>query len=160
MPRHLPEGLRTSLERVQNKLGQSLEKLRSKTAATNLPEELASDVLPGFMQTGVPRLDLREEENGMTVTVEVPGLKKDEVSIELSGRRLTIRGEKQVQKEERGAGGSFFSERRYGSFSRSVQLPFEVDEAKVGAELKHGILTLRMPRSGTEPPRKHKVPIN
>lgn len=159
MPKHLPEKLKTSLERVQNQLGHSLEKLRSKTIATKRPEALTSDAIPGFMQSGVPRLELREEANGLVVTAELPGLNKEDFSVELSGERLTIRAEKQLKQEERGPDGSFYSEQRYGSFARSVQLPYAIDEAKVVAELKNGILTLRLPRSGTAPPRKHKVPI-
>ncbi|HJV33639.1 Hsp20/alpha crystallin family protein [Geomonas sp.] len=122
---------------------------------------MTADTLPAFMQRiGGPLLDMQETADELVVRAEVPGLKKDEFSVELLGRRPTIRGEKKVVQERKGGDGFLFSECRYGSFSRTVQLPYEVDSGTVNADLKHGVLTIRLPKPEQGRHAGYRVPVS
>lgn len=96
----------------------------------------------------IPALDVTETENEIKVKAEVPGIAKEDISVNLSDGLLTISGEKKEEKEEKTEDRTV-SERRYGSFSRTVRLHSEVDEEKVEAAYKDGVLTITLPRAGT-----------
>lgn len=160
MPSLLPVQLKYVLERVQDKTVRMLNKLKPAKHADNTRENIAEDQLPAFMQFGDPLLDMHESADELIVTAEVPGLKKDDLSVELVGRRLVIGGEKRLSREQKEADGSYLSECRYGRFSRSVQLPYDMNENRIKAELKNGVLTLRMPKPNSESPRGHRVTIS
>lgn len=156
----LPERWKGSLERVSDKIGHFLERLSPYRKNNNGPENITAEVLPAFMQFGGPLLDMRESGHELVITVEVPGLKKEDISVELVGKRLTIKGEKQIASERKGGDGLQFSERKYGSFTRSVQLPYVVDEGSIHADLKHGVLTIRLPKPESELSRPMKVSVS
>ena len=104
----------------------------------------------------VPALDLSETEGAVEVTMDVPGLKPDQIDIQVRGNLLTITGNKEEEKEEKGK--EFHRvERRRGSFTRSVTLPCDVVGSKASAEYKDGVLTLTLPK--TEPVRSEKITI-
>ncbi len=92
-----------------------------------------------------PALDITETDDAILVRAEVPGCKADDVDISVKGNILTISGEKKEEKEEKSKG-YYHAERSYGSFRRDISLPTEVDPAKVEANCKDGILTVRMPK--------------
>lgn len=100
--------------------------------------------LPARLGWG-PRIDLAESENEITVKAELPGVEPNEVSVDVIGNTLTIRGEKKQEKEEKREN-YHCVERQYGSFHRSVQLPASVDPNKVEAVFKNGVLTITMPK--------------
>ena len=105
-----------------------------------------------------PRMDLRETDGGIELTVELPGLSEQDVQVELEDDLLTVSGEKKSTSEESGKG--FRSiERRYGSFSRSVRLPAGVQPDQVKASLKAGVLTVTAPRGAADTGRKVAIPI-
>ncbi len=112
----------------------------------------------GFMTNGeyLPSLDVVEDDTSLTVRVEVPGLKPEELDIQIEGDVLTITG----SKEERGEhkhGNVFHSERRFGRFRRSVALPAHVDTDDVQARCEHGVLTVTLARSEKARPKKVAV---
>jgi HSP20 family protein len=93
-----------------------------------------------------PALDVLDGEKEVTVRVELPGLGPKDFELSLSGRTLTISGEKKGESEERRKGFTR-SECWYGSFRRSVELPAGVDAEKVSADYANGILTVRVGKS-------------
>jgi len=104
----------------------------------------------------VPPLELSETDNEVRVRIDVPGMKPDELDIHVAGKTLTIRGERKEEKEEKDR--TFHRvERRYGTFSRSVELPCPVNEQNVEARCKDGVLTISMQK--TEKARSHKVEV-
>ena len=92
-----------------------------------------------------PRLDLREGDDGYTVTAELPGLDEKELKVELSDGYLTIEGEK---KAERGDDKGDFRivERSFGTFKRGLQVPADVDVEGIDAAFRNGVLTVALPK--------------
>jgi HSP20 family protein len=97
---------------------------------------------PGTM---APAIDLDETDKEMVVTAELPGVTDKDIEVSLAGDVLTIKGEKKTETEEK-KGDSYYTERRYGSFARSLRLPFEVKDEQVHAKFKDGVLTVRLPK--------------
>jgi HSP20 family protein len=93
------------------------------------------------------------------ISLELPGVAENEVEVTVHDGVVTVSGEKSSEKEETGET-YFFSERTYGSFSRSFRLPPDADAVKVDARLKDGLLTIRVPkRVETAPEGAQKVRI-
>jgi len=115
--------------------------------------------LPFFAETlaWVPPVDVTETDGNLVVTAELPGMKKEDVEVDLANGVLTIRGEKK-EETERKDGDLHVTERSYGSFRRAFMLPGTVDEAKVQAEFTDGVLRVTLPR--TEMPEGKKITIN
>ncbi|MDH3202711.1 MAG: Hsp20/alpha crystallin family protein [Myxococcales bacterium] len=101
-------------------------------------------------------VDIREENDAFFVDAEVPGLSAEDVNVDVEKNVLTIRGERKVEKEE-GEGSYKRIERRYGSFSRSFTLPETVDADNISADLKDGVLALRLPKKEAPSPRTISV---
>jgi HSP20 family protein len=97
--------------------------------------------------TGMIGLPLEVSETGaeLKVVAELPGVEEKDVSVELIGDVLTIKGEKKTE-EERKDENYHVTERRYGTFSRSLRLPYTVEADKVQAAFKNGVLTITMPK--------------
>ncbi|KAL0581672.1 hypothetical protein V5O48_000375 [Marasmius crinis-equi] len=98
-----------------------------------------------------PRMDLHEnaEQNVVTATFELPGLKKEDVQIDVHDGRLTISGESKIS-EEHEKEGYAVRERRFGRFSRTLRLPQGVNEEEIKASLEDGVLTVSFPKAGKE----------
>ena len=92
-----------------------------------------------------PIMDVTEHDKEMLITAELPGLDERDFELTVSGDVLTLKGEKKSENERRN-GDSYYTERRYGSFSRSVRLPFEVKDDSVAASYEKGVLTVRIPK--------------
>ena len=98
-----------------------------------------------------PALDLNETDNEYVVTIELPGVRKEDVSVEITEGVLTVRGEKKTEREEKKER-SRWVERSYGSFSRSFTLPANATPDRIDASYKDGILALRIgKREETKP---------
>lgn len=101
-------------------------------------------------------VDIREEGDAFYVDAEVPGLAAEDVKVDVEKNILTISGERKVEKEE--SEGSYRRvERSYGSFSRSFTLPETVNADAIHADLKNGVLTLRLPKVEAPKPRAIRV---
>ncbi len=104
-------------------------------------------------QAWVPALDVWETESDVVYAFDLPGIAEDEISIEVADDTLTVTGERSRVRED--AGDRYFRyERRYGSFSRAVGLPAGVDEAKIVAGYKDGVLEVRVPKPEEAKPRR------
>ena len=110
----------------------------------------------GAIEEAILPLDVIEENNGILVRASVPGFTPDEVDVQIHNGVLTIRAEHDEEKEEKGER-YLRRERRWGSLVRSVALPSTVEEDHCEAELKDGVLSLRVPKSEKALPRKVKV---
>jgi HSP20 family protein len=92
------------------------------------------------------KIDVKEDEKSYTVKAEVPGVKKEDIQVDVEGPRVSIRAEVKQEKEEKKGEKTVYSERSYGMTSRSFQLPVEIDEQAVKAEYKDGMLSLTLPK--------------
>lgn len=103
-----------------------------------------------------PRADISETDDGFCITAEVPGIKREDVKIEVVDHVLNIRGENKQEKEEKGK--KFHRvERYYGSFSRSFSLPENVNEDKIEAVFKDGVLALTIPKTEIKKPKPIEI---
>ena len=112
----------------------------------------------GNMSTWLPAVDITEEENAFKVRVELPGVAKDDVKITVQNDVLTIRGEKKMESEKKGAN-VHRVEREYGSFFRSFSLPASVNADAIEASHENGILTLTLPKLEEAKPKQIEVKI-
>jgi HSP20 family protein len=103
-----------------------------------------------------PALDVAETPESFVVKAEVPGIDPKEIDISVTGNTLTLKGEKQEEKEEKGKNWRRV-ERSYGSFHRSVTLPVAIKAEKIEAESKDGVLTITLPKSVEALPKKIAV---
>lgn len=99
-----------------------------------------------------PAVDIHEDAKQYTITVELPGTRKEDVSVELHDGVLTIRGEKRSEREEKKEKRRWV-ERSYGSFTRSFSLPGDADAEHIDAGFKDGVLTLAVRRTEQSKPR-------
>jgi len=93
-----------------------------------------------------PAIDLVETEKDYAITAELPGLEADAVHVKVNNGTLTISGEKQEEKKEEDAS-HHLSERRWGSFQRTIRMPENVDYDTIYAQFSKGVLTIHMPKS-------------
>ena len=106
----------------------------------------------------VPAVDISETEKEYLIKVELPEVKKDDVKIAVQEGVLVIQGERRQEKEEKGK--RFHRiERSYGTFLRSFSLPDSVDETKIGAEFKDGVLHMQLPKSEKARPKAIEVKV-
>ncbi len=104
-----------------------------------------------------PRIDVSETDSGLEIAAELPGLDADDVELVLDGDRLTIKGEKRVERDEDDKEkGYALRERSYGAFQRSLRLPERFDVEKVEAAYDKGVLRISVPK---RPDRTKKVEI-
>lgn len=104
----------------------------------------------------VPSIDVSENEQGYEITADLPGLKPEDVSVELHENQLTISGKRESQEEEKDK--TFHRvERRYGEFRRVVSLPTQVDEHKIAAQYQNGVLKISLPKSEKLKPTRIQV---
>src|SRR5215213_3468454 len=118
----------------------------------NEVDQLFSNVARGaglaeWPQAGNLGLPVEVSDTGaeLKVVAELPGVNETDVSVELQGDTLTIKGEKKAE-EERKDEGYYLAERRYGAFSRTLQLPYAVEADQVQATFKNGVLTVTLPK--------------
>jgi HSP20 family protein len=106
----------------------------------------------------VPAVDVAEKEKEYQITAELPGLDESNVQVTLVDDVLTITGEKQEEKEEKDKN-YHLSERRYGSFQRSFQLPPGIDQGKIEANFRNGVLTVLLPKAPDAQTKTKKIAI-
>jgi HSP20 family protein len=92
------------------------------------------------------KLDVKEDEKAYTVRADIPGVKKEDIHVDIDGAYISLRAEAKQEKEEKKGEKVIHSERSYGMVSRSFQLPVEVDAQGAKAEYKDGVLNLTLPK--------------
>ncbi|MEW5868120.1 MAG: Hsp20/alpha crystallin family protein [Chloroflexota bacterium] len=126
------------LQREMNRLFDTYTPTRMRTAA------------------GYPAMNIWANEDGLSLTAEVPGVRSDDIEINVVGETLTLTGERVPDELKEGAR-YHRQERGYGRFTRSIQLPFPVDVNKVEATFRNGILNVNLPRAEQDKPKKIAV---
>jgi len=100
-----------------------------------------------------PQVDIHEDGNAITVKVDLPGVKQEDIDIQLTNDSLTITGERKFEDEERKSN-YVRVERAYGSFTRTFSLGVPVEADKIKAAFKDGVLTVTLPKSEAIKPKK------
>lgn len=118
-------------------------------ALTGLPEGVGT-------RDFAPVCNLKENDKEYIAQFDVPGVKKEDLKIEIADNRLTVRGERKEEKEEKTVR-NYISESYYGSFMRSFTLPTSVDENKIEANYAEGVLTVKIPKVAASKIKEVKV---
>ena len=92
------------------------------------------------------KVDVKEDEKSYSVRADIPGVKKEDIQVDISGDQVSLRAEAKQEKEEKKDEKVIYSERSYGMVSRSFSLPTEVDAKGARAEYKDGVLSLSLPK--------------
>ena len=121
-------------------------------------EDLFADFTKGFWvkplafpaETDVRmKVDVKENDKAFTVHAEVPGVKKEDIQVDINGNMVSIRAEVKQEKEEKKGDKVIYSERSYGMASRSLSLPGDVDSQGASASYKDGVLDLTLPKKAS-----------
>jgi HSP20 family protein len=118
----------------------------------DLAQELSNPVNRG--RRDFPPVSLHENAEGFEVEAQAPGLDPEKIEITVNRNKLTIVGEREVADEPANHVSQHRSERAIGKFTRTLTLPTEVDESKVAAEYKNGMLTIHLPKAESAKPRR------
>jgi HSP20 family protein len=106
-----------------------------------------------------PSIDVSETDNELRIDADLPGVEEKDVDVAISDNVLTIKGEKKEEKEEKKKD-FHLVERSYGSFSRSLTLPFAADPAKAKATFKNGVLSITLPKPPEVKAKAKKIAIS
>lgn len=110
---------------------------------SDIMDEFFNDVVYQNNNSFVPGIDISETDDRFLVSVELPGVDKKDIHVDLENGRLTISGERKFEEEEEGK--TYHKvETRYGSFSRSFLLPENVDEESINATYENGLLNIAL----------------
>ena len=122
-----------------------------------LARETDKDAMVAF--DWAPSVDISETNEEFVVKAELPGMNRDDVKVAVEDGVVRIQGERKQEREEKDK--KFHRiERSYGSFVRTFSLPSNVDEAKIQAQYKDGLLTVRLPKSPTAKPKSVDVKVS
>ncbi len=124
------------------------------------PRDLFGRVAPngGVTVEWSPRCDVTEKDGEIVVHAELPGVDPKDMEVSIRDGDLYLRGEKRTEKKEEGKGRKY-SERFFGSFERTIAIPANVDETKIEAKLKDGVLEVHMPKLAVTAPASKKIEI-
>ena len=105
-----------------------------------------------------PPIDVAETESELIVNVEIPGVDPRDIDVSLTGDTLFVKGEKKPETEEK-AEDYHLLERNYGTFTRSIHLPVEVQNDKISASYKNGVLTVVLPKPERAQKKEIKIKV-
>ena len=114
---------------------------------------------PVFSRSFAPRVNVSEDNEKIYISAEIPGLNQNDVELTLTREALTLRGEKKEEFEEREGRHRYHIERTFGSFQRVIPLNAEVDEDKVDAVFKDGVLSVTLTKTAEAQRKSKKIPI-
>ena len=107
-----------------------------------------------------PRIDIAEGKDAIDLTAELPGVDEKDVDVTLADGVLTFRGEKKAERDEKDKDKNWHAvERSYGSFSRTISLPFDPDSAKVEAKFEKGVLHIHLPKPAEVAKKQQKIEV-
>jgi HSP20 family protein len=105
-----------------------------------------------------PRSEASVVQDCYEISLELPGVKAEDIDVSVEGGQLTVKGEKRFAREEKGRT-YFFSEREYGAFQRSFRLPPDAQADDVTADFTNGVLVVKVPKAGPPKERTKKIEI-
>lgn len=132
-------------------------------ARLNPFEDLMKDFGKGFFIRPFPfssetelsmKIDVKESDKDFVVQAEIPGVRKEDIQLEIDGELVSLRAEVKQEKEEKKGEKIVYSERSYGMVSRSFTLPHAIDEKAANAEYKDGVLKLTLPKKSNGSARR------
>ena len=137
----------------------------TRRGSSSLFDDFFRDFAPGFFVQplhGEPlpaqiKVDVQEREGAFEVQAEIPGVKKDDIHVELDGNIVSLQADVRQEDRQQQGGRVVRSERYYGSVSRSFQLPADVDESQAKARYENGVLTLTLPKKPNGRAQRLKV---
>jgi HSP20 family protein len=107
-----------------------------------------------------PRIDIAESKDAIDLTAELPRVDEKDVDVTLADGVLTIRGAKKAERDEKDKDKNWHVvERSYGSFSRTISLPFDPDSAKVEAKFEKGVLHIHLPKPAEVAKKQQKIEV-
>jgi len=112
-----------------------------------------------FSSPSYPAVNIWTNDDGQVISAEMPGVQPEDINIDVTGDALSISGERKPDEVAKEAH-YHRRERSYGSFSRTIQLPFMVDTNKVEANFENGVLVIRLPRAEADRPKKITIKSN
>jgi HSP20 family protein len=133
---------------IQNELRRSLE-----TMFRGIDPSAQSE---GADRTWLPAVDVKETNKELQLSFDLPGMSEDDISIEVQDNVLTVSGQREERRDERGEGFRRM-ERRFGSFARSFPLPAGVSENQIKANYDNGVLEIRVPKPKAQEPRRVQI---
>jgi len=143
---------RREMDSLHRNLDRAFEDIWGESPSSTLLPELWS------RKEVVPRLDVTEDDQAFHVSIELPGLDEKDVAVSLTERTLTISGEKKAEKEEKEKN-SYRRERAFGSFRRVLEIPTDVDAARIEARFKKGVLTIELPKTKEAQQKVTKIAV-
>jgi len=129
-------------------------------------DELFNDLTKGFWVKPLAfpaetelkmKVDVKETDKAYTVHAEIPGVKKEDIQVDVNGDQVSIRAEVKQEKEEKKGEKVIHSERYYGMVSRSFSLPTDVDASGTGANYKDGVLELTLPKKASAQAKRIEI---
>lgn len=105
-----------------------------------------------------PEFEIKDNKEGLSITVEIPGVSEKDINITIEEGILTVSGEKKSEETREGET-YYMAERSYGAFSRSIRLPYKADEKKTQATFANGVLKLTIPRAKESKSQVHKITV-
>lgn len=123
-------------------------------------DEVFGKEFPAQAQGWAPAVNVAETKDEFTVTAELPGMKAADVSVDFTDGMLTIRGEKVDEHTEKEDDRTYYMwERRFGSFQRTLPFPGGIDDQKIVADFKDGVLAVHLPKAEEVKPKRQTIPI-
>jgi HSP20 family protein len=118
------------------------------------------DLQPFESQSGVfnPNIDVVENDKEIRISAELPGMEDKDIEVSINKESLSIKGEKKEEREDKGKG-YYRMERSYGSFSRTIPLPIEVETDKIEAKFKKGVLSITLPKTARAVSETKKITV-
>lgn len=141
------ESLRREMDRLFDEFHPAFPRMPSRLGAA---AKSAWDIAPA--------VDVSEKDGAYEITAELPGMDEKDIDVKLASGVLTITGEKKEEKEEKKKD-YYLSERRYGSFQRSFQVPDGVDAEKIAADFTKGVLKITLPKSAEAKQKEKKIAV-
>ncbi|GAB4376253.1 MAG: Hsp20/alpha crystallin family protein [Acidobacteriota bacterium] len=140
----------SELERIQREVNRLFDDTALRRLTSEGDEPIAS--------AWVPPVDIAEDKDNITITVDLPGLDRDDVHVAIEDNRLTISGERKFEKKSEDREWSRV-ERAYGAFTRTFSLPNVVDTDRVEAKMDRGVLTIVLPKREEAKPKQIEVKV-
>ena len=106
-----------------------------------------------------PAADVKETDNSFVLTADIPGLTKKDIKVNVANGKLSISGERTYETDQ-GNDNYHYRERRFGTFDRSFKLPDTVDEEKISASFKNGILNVSLPKHANILPKEREIKVS
>ncbi len=151
---HPLEGLRNEVDRLFDAFDRNFWGAPFRRSMFDIESHWPSDVV----WKATPAVDVVETDGSYEITAELPGMDDKNVEVKVANGSLTIKGEKQEEKEERKKD-YYLHERHFGSFERRFQVPHGVDADKIEANFKNGVLKVTMPKTAEAQKAAKKIPI-